>query len=504
MSNEANPNETTSAENSPLRQPPRRRLTRPVTGESMTGAPSVPRSSGVEPTTRIPRRPLTPPRRLPRSEATGEATQASPSEATQNTTRSRHTRSGLSHVAESSSQAQFQTPTFLAGTPNSTNTDGTRVEAPPTTGMRSRRLEIERRKAIKRRKAAKIRTAIILTLVGVLMLACGYLAINALRGGSTVEEEIPDYEGSGTTEVIAVVNPGDTGSAIAKQLVQLDVVKSEAAFIKAWEANQAATSVQPGSYTLKLKMSGVEAVAALLDPTKRTSNAISIPPGFTIWQVVERLKAFERFTPEQVDAALSDTVALGLPAEAKGNLEGWLLPGSYEVHTDDTPADVLKTMVAATIKELDELGVPANQRQVLLTKASILEREVNNDEYMKQVARVIENRLTQPNAETVGLLQMDSTVLYGLKRAGGVPTGDEVKQDTPYNTYIHKGLPPGPISMPSRAAVEATLNPADGTWLYFVTVNLNTGETKFSSTNAEHQKYVEELSTWCAANKGSC
>lgn len=372
-----------------------------------------------------------------------------------------------------------------------------------TTGMRSRRIETERRKVRQRQRHRKIRTVVVLGIVSAILMGCFYLAYSVLRGTQpqTVGE---DYPGPGSGEVTAIVNPGDTGTAIAAELLRLDVVKSAEAFIRAWEANQAASSVQPGSYTLKLQMNSTDAVAALLDPTNRTSNAISIPSGFTIWQVKERMKAHPSLNPDEVEAAFNDTANLGLPAEAKGNLEGWLYPGSYEVHQEDTPQQVLKTMVAKTVEELDRLKVPAGQRQIVLIKASILEREVNGPTYMKQVARVIENRLEKVDAETVGLLQMDSTVNYGLKRAGGIPSSAEVKQDTPYNTYIHKGLPPAPISMPSEAAVEAILNPAAGDWLYFVTVNLKTGETKFSSTNAEHEKYVEELKAWCKENKGNC
>lgn len=365
----------------------------------------------------------------------------------------------------------------------------------------SRAQETKTKRQVKKRRQSKIKTGAVLTAVTAILLVCIYIAYTSLTGGNT-PVEADDYPGPGTTEVIAVVNPGDTGLVIAKNLVELKVVKSEAAFIKAWEANQAASSVQPGSYTLKQEMSSGDAVAALLDPTKRTSNAVSIASGYTIWQVAERLKANVNFTAEEVDAAIANPEGIGLPAEAGGNLEGWLQPGSYEVHSNDKPADVLRAMVKARIAELDSLNVPANQRQTVLIKASILEREVTGPTYMRKVARVIENRLTKPDSETVGLLQMDSTVLYGLQRSGGIPSGEEIKKDTPYNTYLHKGLPPAPISMPSKAAIEATLDPEVGDWLYFVTVNLDTGETKFSSNLKEHQVFVEELKAWRKANKG--
>ena len=149
--------------------------------------------------------------------------------------------------------------------------------------------------------------------------------------------------------------------------------------------------------------------------------------------------------------------------------------------------------------------MPEDQRQELLIKASILEREVNIEQYYPMVARVIENRLTQPQAETVGYLNMDSTVLYGVGKVGGVPTANEVADESnPYNTYKHKGLPPGPISSPSDLALESMLNPADGDWLYFVTVNLDTGETKFAATLEEQEKNRALFDQWCTDNPGKC
>jgi len=154
--------------------------------------------------------------------------------------------------------------------------------------------------------------------------------------------------------------------------------------------------------------------------------------------------------------------------------------------------------------QIDDLDVPTDEREEVLIKASILEREVNIDTYLPKVARVIDNRLADPDGETKGFLQMDSPVLYGLGRTGGIPTADELAKDTPYNTYIHKGLPPGPIAQPSVAALEATLRPAEGDWLYFVTVNLDTGETLFADTHAEQEKNRKKLDEYCAANEGKC
>ncbi|MDO5034104.1 MAG: endolytic transglycosylase MltG [Actinomycetaceae bacterium] len=378
------------------------------------------------------------------------------------------------------------------------------LQDPLTTGTRSRRVAAERARVMKRRRNAKIRTAVILTAVIAVIAVCVYIAANAILNSRT-QETGGDFPGPGSGQVEVVVNPGDSGGVIGANLVELGVVKSEDAFLQAWIDNAAANSLQPGTYTLMKEMRAVDALAALLDPANRTSNAITVPPGFTKNQVVDRLSEFAGFNREDVEAAMNDPEAIGLPAEAGGDPEGWLAPGSYDVHSDETPADVIARMVDATVALLDSLGVPQGERQEVIIKASILEREVNIDQYYPMVARVIENRLSMPEAETVGFLNMDSTVLYGVGKVGGVPTSAELADESnPYNTYRHKGLPPTPISSPSVLAVESTLNPEPGDWLYFVTVNLDTGETKFAATLVEQEENRAEFDAWCEANAGKC
>ncbi|MFT4230984.1 MAG: endolytic transglycosylase MltG, partial [Microbacterium sp.] len=99
--------------------------------------------------------------------------------------------------------------------------------------------------------------------------------------------------------------------------------------------------------------------------------------------------------------------------------------------------------------------------------------------------------------------QSDATVAYGAGLEGTVWTTEEQRADADniYNTYVHEGLPPGPISLPGEDAISAAMNPADGSWLYFVAVNLKTGETVFSTTYEEHLAAVQEMQDWCAASE---
>lgn len=372
--------------------------------------------------------------------------------------------------------------------------------APPEQAHRreSRRAREVRRRRRRRRTVMTLLASVLL--VGAVAVVAFFGArpvIEALRGADGGPE---DYPGPGSGEVVVTVEEGSTGQDIGSVLVEHDVVASVRAFTEAFSANPSAASIQPGAYNLRQQMAAQDAVAALLDPASRAEVSITIPEGFRADQVYERVASVAGLPVAEVQAAASDPAAIGLPAEAGGNPEGWFAAATYAFQPDTDAGTILRTMLEHTVTLLDELGVPAEQRQTVLTKASIVEREVNIDEYYGQVARVIDNRLAE-DSQTAGLLNMDSTVLYGVGRSGGMPTAAELEDPSnPYNTYRHQGLPPTPIGAPGRRALEAVVDPPEGDWLYFVTVNLDTGETKFASSYAEHQTYVAELQRWLEEN----
>ncbi|MDO5025709.1 MAG: endolytic transglycosylase MltG [Trueperella sp.] len=342
------------------------------------------------------------------------------------------------------------------------------------------------------------RSKLILFLAVALVVLCFTVAWPYVReiAGFT---EVADYEGTGSGQVLVVIPEGSTGKDIGDILADADVVASSAAFVAAFNDDPRAQSIHAGAYQLKLKMSGKAAVAALLDPASRAELKITIPEGFTAEQIFARISDVMGIPEAEVRAAAQDTAAIGLPSEANGNIEGWLSPLTYEFSPETTATEVLKTMVQQRVQELTELGAAPEDWQHTLIMASIVEREVNWPEYYGQVARVITNRLAD-NGQVNGRLQMDSTVLYGVGKTGGVPTQADLKKDTPYNTYLHPGLPPTPISNPGKAAIAGVLNPADGDWLYFVTIDLSSGETRFTNSLTEHNKNVELLRDWIAKN----
>nr|NLD40012.1 hypothetical protein [Actinomycetales bacterium] len=202
---------------------------------------------------------------------------------------------------------------------------------------------------------------------------------------------------------------------------------------------------------------------------------------------------------EDVRAAAADTASYGLPDEAGGNPEGWLGAQTYIVPPNSDTTGILRLMVQETVQTLEALSIPPEEWQPSLIKASIAQREGMPQDFGK-VVRVIINRAEPTNPETVGMLGMDSVNLYGLGLDGVLITQEQKEVDTPYNTFMHPGLPPTPICTPSVEALTATVNPPEGTWNYFVTVNLATGETRFASTYEEFLGYRDEYRAWLQEN----
>lgn len=366
-----------------------------------------------------------------------------------------------------------------------------------------------RRKRIRRRR---IWTALIIFIVLALAAGAGWWAFRSLQGQPILIEadDYPAVDWTNASEadhplVEVTIDPGDPGWQMADKLVEADVVKTTTAFNRAFDANPAANSIQPGTYTLPQRIPAADALARLLDETNRSENTISVNPGQTVDQISEKMVAIAGFDAAEVAALVADpSPVTNLPSVAGGNLEGWLWAGAYDFSPDDTAASIFEAMVQPTVDYLTDAGVPEDEWETVLTKASIVEREVNRVEDMPKVARVIENRLADPAGPTQGMLQMDSTVAYGVGQIGGLPDGAAFEDDNPYNTYILKGLPAGPIASPSEEAIEAVLAPEEGTWLYFVTVNLSTGETLFTDNYDELQELTELLNQWCQENPGEC
>ena len=306
-----------------------------------------------------------------------------------------------------------------------------------------------------------------------------------------------DYSGEGNgEEVTIVIESGDIGSDVATKLEQAGVTKTFDAFYELLLDDDSIT-FEPGNYRLQKEMSAAAALKALQDPANKLVNQATIPEGVTAESALELIHAATDIPLEELKAEAANFTQFGIPANAP-SIEGWLFPATYQFDPGTTAHDAIKMLVDKMLETLDAAGVAPDKRFTVLTMASVVQRESGpNVADMPKIARVFQNRIDR------GMnLQSDATVHYGVGDTSSVWTTPEQRADAsnPYNTYANPGLPVGPIGLPGADAINATVHPADGTWLYFVTVNLKTGETVFSNTLDEHDRAAQQLYDWCEAS----
>lgn len=345
-----------------------------------------------------------------------------------------------------------------------------------------------------RRRRIVVNLVVIGLIIG-MVVGAGVLVWNVAgdRIMSILNNESADYEGSGNgTEVEFTVLPGDTGTDIANRLEEQGVVRTSGAFIDAVLARPEEPQFHPGTYRLQEEMSSAEALVALLDEDNRIENTLTIPEGTRETVVFELVQETYGVPMDELKKLAAKPQEFGLPEEAK-SLEGFLFPATYTFAPDVSGQEILQTMVDRSFQALDEQGVAEEDRWQTVLMASLVEREARIDEDFPKVARVFYNRL-----EIDMPLQSDATVTYWTEQTHRAATTDDERADesNPYNTYVHTGMIPAPISNPGDRAIEAAVHPADGDWLYFVTVNLETGETVFSNTLEEHEQAVEKWLKW--------
>jgi UPF0755 protein len=334
-------------------------------------------------------------------------------------------------------------------------------------------------------------------LVFLVLLAVGAFALQGpltqLMAGSAGPA---DFSGTGKTDRVVMIHEGETGEDIADTLVEEDVVKSFDVFYSLLLKETPAPVFQPGAYQLKTEMSARSALDALLDPASKLEHTVVVPEGTATADVLQSLSEGTEIPLADLQAAAADIGSYGLPPEAK-TLEGFLFPATYTFTPGITAHDAIKTLVDRQFEALDEAGVAPDKRWTTIVMASLIQREAGLAEDYYKVARVFYNRL-DPNLWDSGLLQSDATVAYGTGNTHLVTTTDAERGDAgnPYNTYVHPGLPIGPISNPGDLAIDAALHPADGPWLFFVTWNLDSGDTIFSSTVEEHDAAVAKWLAW--------
>lgn len=359
-------------------------------------------------------------------------------------------------------------------------------------------LNEEQLKARQTRK--RKRTLVMLTSFGVFL---GLLAIVGLGVGQLVGWTNNDYPGPGGEEVQFEVNPGEGAIVIGNRLVDEDIVASTGAFRDAVEAVNTSSEIQPGEYTLRYEMPARDAAEVLLRIGAPGMNYANVNSGHRIEDVYETLADRTEYDVEQIETA-ADPANYDVPEQAQ-TLEGYIAVGEYHFPLDASLEEIFSEMIEPTIDELERLDVtdPEQQHQ-LVTVASILEAEARTEDF-ETVAGIIENRLDSSNPETNGYLQIDATVIYGMGvRQLQFSSEDRRDESNEYNTYAHRGLPPGPIGAPSIAALDAAADPEDNEYYYWITTNIETGETHFSTTYEQHREYQAEYREYCDENPTIC
>lgn len=358
----------------------------------------------------------------------------------------------------------------------------------------------------RRRRRNPLLVGLSLLLAGALVVTASVFAFGWMRdllpSVSIGEPTAQDYDGAGTGEIMIEVPPGAGGGQIAELLAENDVVASASAFTAALQADPRSSSIQPGTYRMANQMSSEAALARLLDGEYREIDGVTIREG--LW-AAETFAALAEATGNDVEDYESvDPADLDLPDAAEGELEGFLYPSTYEFGPDTTPQEQLQALVDQGRTVYEGLGIPEDELREVIIKASIVQGEGMFSEDLPKVAQVVENRL-DPNPETNGYLQMDSTVHFIYQERGLAGTTDEQRANPdPHNTYAHPGLPAGPINSPGEEAIRAVLNPEAGDWLYFVTIDPSTGETRFATDWEGHQENVQLFQEWCQENPDQC
>jgi UPF0755 protein len=292
-----------------------------------------------------------------------------------------------------------------------------------------------------------------------------------------------DYAvGSARTPILITVSNGENGSAIAQDLANRGVVLKAKNLVTKIIADRRALGIAPGIHRIDTHIPSDLAITELLDQ-KRIVDSIKILPGTTESDVLALLHHATSLL--QKDDLNTITPAL---ANAQNSLEGQLAPEQYSFQPGTTTGQALSTMVKNFSTEISSTKIMAGYQNFtpyeLLIVASLVQIEADPADYPK-AAEVIYNRLK------LGMpLQLNSTVQYaqGLRGQIGLSSA-ATKIDSPYNTYIHLGLPPTPIDNPTVAAINGALTPALGDFLYFITVKPH--DTRFTNDYSIFQKWVE-------------
>lgn len=300
------------------------------------------------------------------------------------------------------------------------------------------------------------------------------------------------YRGFDGDEVFVDIPQGSSVSAIADRLAAAGVVSHPLIFRVAARMSGAERSLQAGEYRFAEPATASQVVQRLARGDVYT-RAVTFREGLTIWDMAEVFEAAGLGVAEDFLREARDPARIqNLDPDAR-SLEGYLFPDTYQIPRSAGAKGLVDAMIAGFRRAFDdELRAAAAARGMsvreVVTIASLVEKETAVGSERPIVSAVYQNRLR------IGMgLQCDPTVIYALRLANrwnGNLTRENLRIDSPYNTYRYAGLPPGPIAAPGRASIEAAIRPSADKYLYFV--SRNDGTHVFATTLAEHNRNVQE------------
>jgi UPF0755 protein len=288
------------------------------------------------------------------------------------------------------------------------------------------------------------------------------------------------------TETFVELAPGSSTIQMGRQLETAGVVRSQYAFdLMRWVRRR---TLKAGEYRFDHPAPVTEVYARISRGDVYTRTVV-IPEGANIFEIADRLEQAGLGSRQDfLDAAASQAKLVADMDPKAASLEGYLFPDTYHLARKATQAQICAAMVRRFRAVAGQIGLKGNVHRVV-TMASLVERETAVDAQRPLVASVFENRLAKKMP-----LMTDPSVIYGLELGGrwrGAIYGSDLKLDTPYNTYLHTGLPPGPVANPGLRSLRAAMTPARTDYLYFVAAGANPqGGSLFSSTIEEHARDV--------------
>lgn len=291
--------------------------------------------------------------------------------------------------------------------------------------------------------------------------------------------------------VTVEIEEGMTATAIADLLEDKKVVKNALVFRLLVRQRGVGSNFKPGKYEFKTGMDNEVVMDLLVKGPSIRYIKLTIPEGWTAIQIAERVGARTKLIKEEYLAAVHERLILveyefmRTSGASTSSLEGYLYPDTFSIQEDITAQELINMQLGRFEEKTSSLNwdnaqVYGRTRYEILVIASMIERETLVDDERALVASVIYNRITKGMP-----LQIDATVQYALPVWKDRLTLDDLKIDSPYNTYQNKGLPPGPICNPSAASIEAALNPTGDPYLYYVLAPDNSGRHVFTKTYEE-------------------